>query len=64
MADASGGRFIASPEDAPPLDELDATRTRELGVVEVAPLGNVGALALVVVLFGVEWWIRRRRGLR
>ena len=64
LADASGGRFIASPEDAPPLDELDATRTRELGVVEVAPLGNVGALALIVVLFGVEWWIRRRRGLR
>lgn len=64
LVEASRGRFVDSPESAPPLDEFDTTRTRELGVVEVAPLGNVAALALVVVLFGAEWWLRRRRGLR
>ena len=64
LVDASRGRFVDSPEEAPPLSEFDATRTRELGVVEVAPLGNVAALLLVVLLFGAEWWLRRRRGLR
>ncbi len=64
LVDAAQGTFIGAPEDAPNLDEFDATRTRELGVIEVAPVGNVAALALVVVLFGLEWWLRRRRGLR
>jgi uncharacterized membrane protein len=64
LAAATGGRFFGEPEDAPPLHELDATRTRSLGTAERAPLASVWAFALLVGLFLAEWVLRRRWGRR
>ncbi|MEO0325196.1 MAG: glutamine amidotransferase, partial [Myxococcota bacterium] len=40
LAEQSGGRFVARPEDASPLRSFDATRTRIEGVREVAPFAS------------------------
>ena len=64
LADATGGTFYPSPEDAPALDAFDTTRTRSLGTAERAPLATGWAFAGVVALFVGEWILRRRWGRR
>lgn len=64
LAEATGGTFHASPEEAPALDELDTTRTRSLGIAERAPFASPWAFLLLTGLFVGEWVLRRRFGRR
>ncbi|MEM9067459.1 MAG: glutamine amidotransferase [Myxococcota bacterium] len=64
LAERTGGRFVASPEDAPSLTDFDATRTSRRSVEEFAPLAHPVVIALAALFFSLEWWIRRRRGAR
>jgi uncharacterized membrane protein len=57
---ATGGTHHASPDDAPPLARFDATRTRSLGMVVRAPFARWPFVLLVALLFGAEWFVRRR----
>jgi uncharacterized membrane protein len=57
---ATGGAHYDSPDDAPPLARFDATRTRSLGVVAHAPFARWPFVLLVALLFGAEWFVRRR----
>jgi uncharacterized membrane protein len=64
LSSKTGGRFIDDPRRAPPLEELDSSRTTSLGTVRHAPFGqSLWALALFVVI-AVEWALRRRWGER
>ncbi len=59
----SGGRFVASGEDASPLRDPDAgrvVRDRRETPLWRAP----GAVALLLLCAGLAWWIRRASGLR
>jgi uncharacterized membrane protein len=62
LAEQTGGRFIERPEDAPALDEFDASRSQSLGVERYAPFGNALWAALTFLLIAVEWILRRRWG--
>ena len=64
LSKATGGHFYPTPESAPALGAFDATRVRSLGVVDVAPFAAWWVLVAAAVLFGVEWWLRRRWGRR
>ncbi len=64
LAEASGGRFVARPDDAPALGRFDATRTRVEGVREVAPFASPWAVGALMALLIVEWLLRRRWGRR
>ncbi|MCZ7678921.1 MAG: hypothetical protein M5U28_09275 [Sandaracinaceae bacterium] len=64
LAEATGGVFYASPADVPALSELDATRTRSLGVAELAPFASAWAFGALCALFLAEWILRRRFGRR
>jgi len=57
-----GGRFIASPEDAPTLESLDATRTESLGIERSAPFGEPLWALLLLLLACLEWGLRRLWG--
>lgn len=57
-----GGRFIASPEDAPALESLDATRTESLGIERSAPFGEPLWALLLLLLVCLEWGLRRLWG--
>jgi uncharacterized membrane protein len=60
IAAATGGRHYDAPGDAPPLARFDATRTRSLGVVAHAPFARWPFVLVVALLFGAEWFVRRR----
>jgi len=60
----SQGQSYARPEDAPSLSEFDASRSRVLGVVVIAPFDSVWAFLIVVALLGADWILRRRYGRR
>ena len=60
----SEGRSFARPEDAPALSRLDASKSRMRGVAVIAPFDSVWAFAVVVLLLGADWILRRRYGRR
>jgi uncharacterized membrane protein len=62
IAEQTGGRFVERPEDAPALEELDASRSQSLGVERYAPFGHPGWAALTFLLIALEWVLRRRWG--
>ncbi len=62
LATRSEGQFVGSPEDAPRLDELDATRTESLGIERRAPFSQPLAASLLFAVLGLEWALRRRWG--
>src|SRR5690606_21565103 len=64
LAEATGGTFYPSPDDAPSLADLDTTRTRSLGIVSEEPLSGGWAFLLLVAFFAGEWFLRRRWGRR
>ena len=64
LAEATGGSFYESPDAAPPLAELDSTRTRSLGTTKLAPFASPWAFLVVILLFGAEWILRRTWGRR
>ena len=55
LASEGHGRFFESPDRAPALSDLDATRERSLGLVPFAPFASPIALVVLVVLFGAEF---------
>jgi uncharacterized membrane protein len=64
LARRSGGRFFDSPEAAPDLAALDASRTTSLGSERHAPFGNPLWALLAFLWMMLEWWLRRRWGER
>ena len=64
LAEASGGRFVARPEEAPALGSFDATRTRSEALREVAPFATPWAVGVLMGLLVLEWLLRRRWGRR
>jgi hypothetical protein len=64
LAEATGGTFVERPEDAPRLEDFDASRRRSLGLAEVAPFATVWAFLALVAAFVAEWILRRRWGRR
>jgi hypothetical protein len=63
LAKDTGGEFF--DEDATlDLDALERTRGRTLGSSVRAPFSSAWALALLVALFAIEWFLRRAWGLR
>ncbi len=63
LAEASAGRFDASPEDAPELDRYDRRRAQRVGWARFAPFSSPWAVFAVIALLFVEWVLRRRAGL-
>ena len=64
LAEATGGRYVASGAGLPALDAFDTTRRRSAGTRETRPLGGTLALLLALGLLAVELFPRRRWGLR
>lgn len=64
LAADTGGRFHGGASGAPDLDALDASRTRSMGLVTVAPMATPWAFLAVVALLAGEWMLRRRWGHR
>lgn len=64
LVEATGGTFVEDPERAPPLASFDATRTRSLGTMEIAPFATWWSWLLVLALFAAEWTLRRTWGKR
>ncbi len=64
LAESTGGRYVDAPEDAPSLDAFDASVTRRRSLDEVAPFAHPAFVAFAALVFSLEWWLRRRAGLR
>ncbi len=63
IAARTRGTFVTLQE-APSLDGFDSTRRRSLGTTTLAPLASFWAFLSLVLLFGVEWVLRRAWGRR
>lgn len=64
LAQLTDGRFSEDTERAPRLADYDLTRERSLGLVTESPFRSPYFVALALGLFGLEWIVRRRLGLR
>lgn len=64
LTEATGGTFVERPEDAPSLAAFDTTRSRSLGLAEIAPFSSPWAFLALVGAFVAEWLLRRRWGRR
>ena len=64
LAEATGGRFVERPEDAPELSAFESTQIRRLGARVTRPFGSVWMFAFVLILISSEWLLRRRWGKR
>jgi uncharacterized membrane protein len=62
LARSTGGRFFASPEDAPELAAFDATRSTALGIERHAPFSEPLWATLLFAVVALEWVVRRRLG--
>ncbi|MDB4974943.1 MAG: Threonine dehydrogenase [Myxococcaceae bacterium] len=62
LAQSTGGRYVASAEDAPELSVFDATRSTALGIERHAPFGQPLWATLLFALVALEWVVRRRFG--
>jgi hypothetical protein len=63
LAKETGGEYFEA-NAALDLESLERTRGRTLGSSVRAPFSSPWSLALLVVLFAVEWFLRRAWGLR
>jgi uncharacterized membrane protein len=63
LSSATDGRFLRDASDLE-LDKLSSTRTRSLGTQVYAPFATPWFFLCFVAVFGTEWWLRRRFGLR
>jgi len=64
IARETGGLSFTSPGELPAAERLPSSRTRAVGNDISAPFSSVWAFAGLIALFGTEWWLRRRSGLR
>ncbi|NLY94324.1 MAG: hypothetical protein GXY23_09885 [Myxococcales bacterium] len=62
IAEESGGRFFASPDDVPELDALREVEERVVGEDRRSPFREPWFAALALVLFTAELLVRRRLG--
>lgn len=62
LSEATGGVHHASASTAPALEDFEATRSRSMGLVEVAPMASPWAFFFVVAVLLGEWGLRRRWG--
>lgn len=62
LAKHTGGRFVAKVDEAPKLEDFDATRTTSLGIERHAPFGEALWASLLFALIAAEWILRRRWG--
>ncbi|MDB4990096.1 MAG: Threonine dehydrogenase [Myxococcaceae bacterium] len=62
LSHSSGGRYVASADDAPELAAFDATRSTALGTERHAPFGQPLWATLLFGLIALEWVVRRRFG--
>lgn len=63
LADVTGGRALRDVTSVS-LDDLPRTRSRMLGTHVTKPFATPWFFACFVAVFGLEWWLRRRFGLR
>jgi hypothetical protein len=61
---ASTGGTAYTTADAPDLDAIDTRRERSLGYATVAPFESPLFVVPVMLVWALEWLVRRRRGLR
>ena len=64
IAEATGGEHWSAGAELPDASRLASSRTRALGNDVYTPFGGVAAFAALLVLLGLDWWARRRAGLR
>ncbi|MGB5266276.1 MAG: hypothetical protein WBN30_06795, partial [Polyangiales bacterium] len=64
LVEESGGRLFLGIDDVPPLSELAATTRRAAGLTSKQPLSNPWYIAVIVLLLGATWVLRRRWGRR
>jgi uncharacterized membrane protein len=64
MAEATGGEYFASLGALPDASQLPSSRTKSLGNETWSPFGSTWAFLALVALLALEWWARRRAGLR
>lgn len=63
LAERSRGQY-ATAEEEPSLERFEAIRTRRRGATTWAPLQAPWVLGMVLCVLGLEWWLRRRWGLK
>ena len=64
LCESSGGRLLEPADLARLLKELDAERTDRTPISRVRPVWNVAwVFYLTGLLFGLDWFLRRRWGL-
>jgi hypothetical protein len=64
LSDATGGQYFSSLSELPDAAQLPSSRAKSLGNQIYSPFGSAWAFIGLVAVFGVEWWLRRRAGLR
>ncbi|HTU61384.1 MAG TPA: glutamine amidotransferase [Polyangiales bacterium] len=64
LAEATGGEYFASLAALPDAAQLPSSRAKSLGNETYSPFGSAWAFLALVVIFSLEWWLRRRAGLR
>ena len=64
LSEVTRGQHYSTLDDLPAAGALPSSRTRVLGTTTTAPLSSPWSLLPFIALFGTEWWLRRRYGLR
>jgi uncharacterized membrane protein len=64
LAEATGGEYFSSLSALPDASQLPSSRAKSLGNETYSPFGSTWAFLALVCVFGFEWWLRRRAGLR
>ena len=64
IAEATGGSYFSAASDLPDASKLASSRTRALGNEVYTPFGGPWAFVLLLGLLGLDWFARRRAGLR
>jgi uncharacterized membrane protein len=64
VADVTGGQHFASLESLPAVSELPSSRARSLGSDTYSPFTSAWAFTALLAVLALEWWMRRRAGLR
>lgn len=63
LAEGSGGAYIDVSEPLPEIEVKDARRVEVDRTRRIPLWDTLGAFSVLLVLAGLEWWLRRRAGL-
>jgi hypothetical protein len=64
IADATGGQHFSSLESLPAAQQLPSSRAKALGNDTYSPFASTWAFIALIAVLALEWWLRRRAGLR